>query len=128
MALGILCERERAKSLRRATATAAEDGDIGAVDQCVADGRLRGKRVDREDRIGVTVSDNREIGREDQGLDAPSVDHDAARLITGERQLFKPKSLFLYKAVAEKRQADCRFTLFCLQKKFYDKEILRQAR
>jgi len=51
-------------------AGAAEDRDIGAVDQRVADGGLRCKGVDRED----------------QGFDASSVDHDAARLIAGSRE------------------------------------------
>ena len=49
---------------------AAEDRDIGAVDQRVADGGLRCKGVDRED----------------QGFDASSVDHDAARLLAGSRE------------------------------------------
>ena len=51
-------------------AAPAEDRDIGTVDQRMADGGLRCKGVDREDR----------------GFDVSSVDHDAARLIAGSRE------------------------------------------
>ena len=47
-------------------------------------GRCKG--VDREDRIGVTVSNDGEVGREDRGFEASSVDHDAARLLAGSRE------------------------------------------
>ena len=60
----------RTRSAVCGLAAAAEDRDIGAVDQRVADGGLRCKGVDRED----------------QGFDASSVDHDAARLIAGSRE------------------------------------------
>ena len=76
----------RTRSAVCGPAAAAEDRDIGAVDQRVADGGLRCKGVDREDRIGVTVSNDGEVGREDRGFDASSVDHDAARLIAGSRE------------------------------------------
>lgn len=60
----------RTRSAVCGLAAAAEDRDIGAVDQRVADGGLRCKGVDRED----------------QGFDASSVDHDAARLLAGSRE------------------------------------------
>ena len=60
----------RTRSVVCGPAAAAEDRDIGAVDQRVADGGLRCKEGDREDR----------------GFDASSVDHDAARLIAGSRE------------------------------------------
>ena len=59
-----------ARIFRTRSADCGPAAAAGAVDQRVADGGLRCKGVDRED----------------QGFDASSVDHDAARLLAGSRE------------------------------------------
>ena len=64
-----------------AAAHAAEHRDVRGLDDGVTDGLLRRERIDGEDGVGIAVADDGEVGGEDEALQPPPVDDDAAGLI-----------------------------------------------
>ena len=87
MRLYVLCERDRAYAFGRAASNAAEDRNIGSVDNGVADGLLGRERVNSKYCVGVTVSDDGDVGREHKGLDPAAVHDDAAGCVALLRHL-----------------------------------------
>ena len=66
-----------ARACGGATADAHENGLLGHGKQGLRDDGLAGKGVDGEDGIGITVTDNRHVGRVGKRLDVAPFDGDA---------------------------------------------------
>ena len=72
-----------AQALGGAAADAAENRDIGRLDDRVTDDLLGREGIYRENSVRVTVPDDSQVCGEDQALDPPAVDDNAGGRVSG---------------------------------------------
>ena len=77
----ILGQADGSGTVCHPTAHAHKDRDVSHTDNCLTDGGLGRKGVDRDNSIRVDVFDNRYIRGKNQRLDAAAKDADAAALV-----------------------------------------------
>ena len=92
--LGIGRDAGRAAAVRHPAADTREHRHLRGLDDRLGDGGLRREGVDRDDRIGVDVLDNRHVGGEHQRLDASTEHADPAALADAPGHLQRVFSQF----------------------------------